>query len=230
VNEVRGTMPGEDEEHARRPDAAVFAVSRPRTKHAVPGGVILALGVGVLAFLGGIAVASSGPAQPPQVARVVASAPAVTDAPPAASRPAESSDPAPVAAVTSGSSAFARRFDPGSLVAGLPGGSTCVTGEPRSKEVPRTRRDGPRLTSQRSWLIWCPVSANRRQTFLLALFDGLVARVPAETYGYSTADAGAGDALFPYAEAPFAGTVAVTADAAGSGLSIAVVLQEWLVQ
>jgi hypothetical protein len=230
VNEVRGTVPVEDQEHARRPDAAVFAVSPTRTNHRVPGGVIVAIAVGALAFLGGIAVASSGPAQPSHVASVTASAPAASDAPPTDSALAAESDPAPAGAATSGSSAFARRFDPRSLVAGLPWGSTCATGEPRSKEVPRTRRDGPRLTSQISWLIWCPVGADRRQTFLLSLFGALVARVPAETYGYSTADAGAGDALFPYAEAPFAGTVAVTADAAGSGFSIAIVLQEWLVQ
>jgi hypothetical protein len=229
-------MPVEEQEQAGRPDAAVFAVSRTRTKHVVPVGVIVALVVGVLAFVGGIAVASSGPAQPPQPARVPASAPAAADGTPAgpsaaALAPAAfPSDPAPAATAPPDSSAFARRFAPGSLVAGLPGGSGCVTGEPRSKEVPRTRRDGPRLTSQRSWLIWCPVSAKRRQAFLLALFDGLVARVPAETYGYSTSVAGAGDALFPYAEAPFAGTVAVTADTAGAGFSIAIVLQEWLAQ
>jgi hypothetical protein len=230
VNEVRGTMPIEGQQTDGRPDAAVFEVSRTRTNHAVPGGVVVALVVGVLAFVGGIAVASSGPVQPPQTARVPASVPAVTDASPAVGRPAGSPDAAPAAAAVPDSSAFARRFAPGSLVSSLPGGSSCVTGEPRSKEVPRTRRDGPRLTSQKSWLIWCPVSANRRQKFMLALFDGLVARVPAETYGYSTANAGAGDALFPYAEAPFAGTVAVTADAAGAGFSIAIVLQEWLAQ
>ena len=234
-------MPDDEQEHARRPDAAVFAVSRPRSSHVVPSGVIVALMVGVLAFLGGIAVASSGPGKPPQAARVSASAPVATGEPPADGTPAgpaaiafapaaSPSDPASDATAAPDSSAFARRFAPGTLVAGLPGGSSCVTGEPRSKEVPRTRLDGPRLTSQRSWLIWCPVKTARRQSFLLALFDGLVARVPADTYGYSTGDAGAGDALFPYAEAPFAGTVAVTADAAGSGFSIAIVLQEWLVQ
>ena len=234
-------MPDDEQEHARRPDAAVFAVSRPRSSHVVPSGVIVALMVGVLAFLGGIAVASSGPGKPPQAARVSASAPVATGEPPADGTPAgpaaiafapaaSPSDPASDATPAPDSSAFARRFAPGTLVAGLPGGSGCETGEQRSKEVPRTRLDGPRLTSQRSWLIWCPVKAAQRQAFLLALFDGLVARVPADTYGYSTGDAGAGDALFPYAEAPFAGTVAVTADAAGSGFSIAIVLQEWLVQ
>jgi len=224
VSEVRGQMPDDEQDYARRPDAAVFPVSRTRSNHVVPSGVIVALMVGVLAFLGGVAVASNGPSQPPQPARVPASVPAVVLAP-----TASPSDPAPPATAPPDSSAFALRFAPGSLVAGLPGGSSCVTGEPGSKEVPRTRRDGPRLTSQRSWLIWCPVRADRRQTFLVALFDGLVARVPAETYGFTTTRAGAGDALLPYAEAPFAGTVAVTADAAGSGFSIAVVLQEWLV-
>ncbi len=234
-------MPDDEYDHAGRPDAAVFAVSRPRSSQAVPGSVIVALAVGVLAFLGGIAVASRGPAQPPQPATVSAGVPAASGVPPADGTPAgpsaiafapaaSPSDLAPSATAAPDSSAFARRFAPGMLVAGLPGGSSCVTGEPRSKVVPRTRLDGPRLTSQQSWLIWCPVTAARRQTFLLALFNELVARVPAQTYGYSTGDAGAGDALFPYAEAPFAGTVAVTADAAGSGFSIAIVLQEWLVQ
>ena len=233
-------MPDDEQEDARRPDAAVFPVSRVRSSHVVPNGVVVALVVGVLAFLGGIGVASSGPVQSPRSALPAASVPAASGAPPADGTPAgppaiafapamSSSGPAPAAASAPDSSAFARGFAPGSLATGLPGGSSCVTGEPRSKEVPRTRLDGPRLTSQRSWLIWCPVKPAQRQTFLLALFDGLVARIPAETYGYSTG-AGAGDALFPYAEAPFAGTVAVTADAAGSGLSIAIVLQEWIVQ
>jgi hypothetical protein len=76
-------------------------------------------------------------------------------------------------------------------------------------------------------MIWCPVAEARRQPFLLAVFDGLVKDVPADTYGYTTATDGSGDALFPYAEAPMAGTVALTANVAGDGFAIAIVLEEW---
>jgi hypothetical protein len=62
---------------------------------------------------------------------------------------------------------------------------------------------------------------------MLAVLEGLVKDVPADTYGYAAGTDGAGDALFPYAEAPLAGTVALTADAAGDGFAIAIVLEEW---
>ena len=113
------------------------------------------------------------------------------------------------------------------MITGLPDGEACVTSDARDKEVPRTRRDGPRLTFQRSWMIWCPVPEDQRQPFLLAVLRQLVKDVPADTYGYAAGINGAGDALFPYAEAPLAGTVALTADAAGDGFAIAIVLEEW---
>jgi hypothetical protein len=53
--------------------------------------------------------------------------------------------------------------------------------------------------------------------------------VPADTYGYGVSSAGSGDALLPYAEPPLAGTVAVTADEAGTGLAVAIVASEWLI-
>jgi hypothetical protein len=76
-------------------------------------------------------------------------------------------------------------------------------------------------------MIWCPVAEARRQPFLLALIEDLVKVVPADTYGYTAATSGSGDALLPYAEAPMAGTVALTANAAGDGFAIAIILEEW---
>ncbi len=127
---------------------------------------------------------------------------------------------------TPGSSAFVRDFRPDALVAGLPYGAGCVTST-RQKEVQRTLRDGPPLTFARSWTTYCPIPADRRQSLLLALIMQLVGEVPADTYGYSANLDGSGDALFPYAEHPLAGTVALTADAAGRGFSIAIVVEEW---
>ena len=69
--------------------------------------------------------------------------------------------------------------------------------------------------------------AAARQAFLVGVFEALRLRVPADTYGYSATGAGGGDALFPYAESPLSGTVAVTADPAGEGFAIAFVLEEW---
>ena len=59
------------------------------------------------------------------------------------------------------------------------------------------------------------------------LFQALRPVIPAETYAYGTTLDGAGNALFPYADRPMAGTVAVHADAAGKGLAIVVVVEEW---
>jgi hypothetical protein len=212
----------------RRRDAAVFAVGPIRRRHAVPRDMLVALVVGVIAFLAGVAVSSGSGAVQPEPSAIPGTPPAVAVAPAEIMSPAASS-PAPTPASTAppGSSAFVRAFAPAVLVTGLPNGRGCVVGQPGTKEVPRTRRDGPRLTFQRSWLIWCPIPPARRQAFLLALFGGLVDRVPADTFGFSTSKGAGGDALFPYGEPPFAGTVAVTADAAGTGLSVAIVLQEW---
>jgi hypothetical protein len=76
-------------------------------------------------------------------------------------------------------------------------------------------------------MAWCPVPEARRQAFLLDVLEGLVDVIPADTFGYSAARTGAGDALFPYAERPLAGTVAVTAGSAGDGYAIAIVVEEW---
>lgn len=206
------------------PGAPVFDVAPVRSRRAVPRAVLAAVVVGVIAFVGGIAVASSGPTQRERLATVPTAAP-ITTAPRSTPRP--TAPPTPGPATAPGSSEFAAGFQPAAMITGLRDGSACSTGAARDKEVPRTRRDGPRMTFQRSWMVYCPVPEEQRQAFLVALFKGLVRAVPADTFGYAAAGVGAGDALFPYSEAPLAGTVAVTADAAGDGFAIAIVLQEW---
>ena len=222
------TDEGQEERHPeRRRQAPVFAVAPVRARHAVSRVAMVGIVIGVLAFVAGIAVASSGPTERalPAVERSAEpSVAAVTPSPAPATAPPTSPSPAGPAA---GSSAFAEGFRPDETIAGLPDGAACVASDTRDKEVPRSRLDGPRLTFQRSWMIWCPVSETRRQPFMLAVLEGLVKDVPADTYGYTAGTDGSGDALFPYAEAPLAGTVALTADAAGNGFAIAIVLQEW---
>jgi hypothetical protein len=226
----------DDERHAeseQRPP--VFAVAPVRTRHAVPREVLVALVVGVIAFVGGMLIATRDTADQARAdARAAASAPVSSQipaspvrppAPNVPSGPPAGTTPASVAAVP-GSSAFVRDFRPDALVTGLPHGADCVTSS-RQKEVPRTLRDGPRMTFARSWTIYCPLKAKSRQSFLLALIMQLVGEVPAETYGYSANLDGSGDALLPYAEYPLAGTVALTADSAGPGFSISIVLEEW---
>jgi hypothetical protein len=228
-------MPGDEgleevhEEHhpERRQQAPVFAVAPVRARHALSRVALIGVVIGVLAFVAGIAVASTGPTERtlPSVERsaspVVA---AVTPTPAPATPPGATPS---LAGPAAGSSAFSRGFQPESMIAGLPDGADCSASDARDKEVPRSRRDGPRLTFQRSWMIWCPVPEDRRQPFLLAVLEGLVKDVPADTYGYAAGIDGSGDALFPYAEVPLAGTVALTADAAGDGFAIAIVLEEW---
>jgi len=62
------------------------------------------------------------------------------------------------------------------------------------------------------------------------VIDALVQRVPSQTYGHSTSALGSGNALFPYAEYPYVGTVTLSADAAGSGFEIVITLEERLGQ
>jgi hypothetical protein len=219
---------GDEERHPeRRQQAPVFSVAPVRARHVLPRAALVGVVIGVLAFVAGIAVASTGPTERvlPPVER--SAAPAVTTASPA---PVQATVPRAIPSPSgppAGSSAFSRGFQPGDMITGLPDGEACVASDARDKEVPRTRRDGPRLTFQRSWMIWCPVPEDQRQPFLLSVLRQLVKDVPADTYGYAAGTTGAGDALFPYAEAPLAGTVALTADAAGDGFAIAIVLEEW---
>ncbi len=234
-----------------RPKAPVFEVAPITARTRVPLIALVGMVVGVLAFVAGIGVASAGPTQRPgrsaDPAAAVASADpvaAVASVEPGASlepsrlasssRPTASAAGPDAAAPTprsslppAGSSAFATSFRPQEIVAATADGAGCSAGEPREQEVPRTRRDGPRLTFQRSWLTWCQVPVERRQAFLVDVFEAMVRVIPADTYGYHAANGGGGDALFPYAQPPLAGTVAVTADAAGEGFVIAVVLEEW---
>lgn len=208
----------DDERHEESAERSpVFRVAPVRSGHALPREVLLAIVVGVLAFLAGIQVAAVGTTD--------RGGPSVLTPTPLATASSIPATPQPVAAPP-GSSAFVRGFQPAALIAGLPGGTGCLTSS-RQKEVPRTLRDGPRLTFLRSWTTFCPVPAERRQSFLLAVIEGLVREVPAETYGYSASTRGSGDALFPYTERPLAGTVALAADAAGPGFEIVIILQEW---
>lgn len=235
----------EDDRRQSLPESpSTFAVAPVRRRHAVPRLVLVALAVGVVAFTGGLVVAGRGSQPPARAAQAsspspsstpgnVSSAGALTAAI-ASTVPAPSVAPgfdAPLAQASPtaapGSSGFITGFDPASIVASVEGGNRCTTAEPLDNDVPRTRRDGPRLTFQRSWMLYCRIDAPDRQAFLIDLFAALQDRVPADTYGYQTTTAGAGDALFPYADQPMAGTVAVHADAAGKGLAVAVVVQEW---
>ena len=212
------------EESVERP--TIFAIAPVRTRNAVSRGGVVAVLVGVAAFLSGIQVGSGGSAAQPQPP-VPPSASSPATAPVTAATPAlTAAAPAPVSAAA-GSSGFVREFRPADLIAELPGGTGCATSSSQL-EVPRTRRDGPRLTFVRSWMTFCPLRAERRQAFLLAVIDGLVRQVPSETLGYFTGIAGPGEALFPYAESPFVGEVTLSADSAGPGLEIVITLEERL--
>ena len=199
--------------------STIFPVAPVRTRNALPRGVAVALAVGALAFLAGIQVGAGG-----------ASVRTLPSTPPPTSPPATPTLAAPrPASAPPGSSAFVRDFAPADLIAGLAGGTGCVTSSGQ-KVVPRTRLDGSRLTFVRSWMTFCPLQAELRQSFLLAVIEELVRQVPSETHGYSTSVRGSGDALFPYAERPFVGSVTLSADAAGPGVEIAIILEERLAE
>jgi hypothetical protein len=233
----------DDREGRLRPDAPVFEVAPVKRRRAVPVLAVVGVVVAVTAFVAGMAAASSGPDT-----RVREAVPSFAVSPPgstlgpngAAADPTPDPTPAPVrpsaAAVAErpgsptpppGSSDFASDFDPADLLADVEGGASCAVSSPLDKEAPRTRADGPRLTFQRSWLIDCPIAAAERQGFLVRLFRALATRVPAETFSYGTTLDGSGSALFPYAEQPMAGTVAVHAGGVGRRLAVVVTIEEW---
>ncbi len=237
----------DDRDERRRLDAPVFEVAPVARRSALNPRLVLIAVVAVAAFVGGLAVASGGPAARSGVlnaeGQVVSAPPDLTDASPAeagatrppatpgATRPPATPDatpdPRPLRTAAPGSSAFVAGFDPGRIIAAVAGGTSCEAGDALGKEVPRTRADGPRMTFQRSWLVYCTVPPPDRQSFLIRLFKVLKTTIPAETFAYGTTLQGAGDALFPYAERPMAGTLALHADAAGKGLAIVVILEEW---
>jgi hypothetical protein len=219
-----------------RPGTARFDAAPVRATSRVPRAVLLVAVTAVLAFVAGTAVAGpaeSGPtasrsaptASPSLVA--VGVAPDPTPGQSAATTGAP--DPGAAVSPVAGTSAFLAGFEPEALLPAAPGERPCQVGEPRDKVVPRTRRDGPRLTFQRTWVAWCPLAEADRQAYLVDVFTALARTVPADTYGYSADGDGGGDALLPYAEPPLAGTIAVAADAAGRGLAIAIVAEEWVV-
>jgi hypothetical protein len=244
----------DDREERLRPDAPVFDIEPVSRRRGVPVVVVVALVVAVAAFVGGLVAASPSPdgvtrqaaasiaastGEPtlagdettgdPASSDRAAGVPALADP---TSAPAQPTMPAAAGGRGSptpppGSSAFVAAFDPATVLADVPGSARCEVGSALEKQAPRTRVDGPRLTFQRSWLVYCQIPAADRQAFLVDLFQAMRPVVPADTYAYGTTLDGAGNALFPYADRPMAGTVAVHADAAGRGLAIVVVIEEW---
>jgi hypothetical protein len=214
--------------------SVVFPVAPVAARRVVPRSLLVALVVGGLAFFAGLQVGAWGSADrtrssvTPPVPSPSAAAIVVTPSATAAPESLATDPPAP-APSTPGSSDFVRGFRPPDLIAGVPGATGCTT-TPGQLEVPRTRRDGPRMTFIRSWMTWCPIPDGERQSFVLGVIDAIVGRAPESTYGFSTAATGSATALLPYAEGPYAGTVTLSADAAGTGLAIAVVLEERLAQ
>ena len=228
-------------DHGRGDDAdgaPIVAVAPVRPRRTGPRTLLVAVLVGGLAFFAGMQVGAWGAsaASPPRSdpsATPPASAPAIGDAEPSAPVPTASLGLAPTPVSTPvpdppGSSAFVAGFDPAVLIAGVSSGPACVTTSGRALEVPRTRLDGPRMTFVRTWMARCPVPEAERQSFVLAVVDALVRAVPSDAYAFSTAARGSGEALLPYAEGPYVGTVTLSADDAGDGLGIAVVLEERL--
>jgi len=226
-------QPGEERGGGARFDAAPV-----QTRWRVPRVTVVVVATAVVAFFAGIAwtgpvdtlpaPADSRPPATDSLDDALLSAAPVVPASPMTAPGAPGDDAAPPA--VAGASTFLAGFDPATVLPPTPDGRWCRIGGPRDKLVPRTRRDGPRLTFQRSWVAWCPLAAADRQTYLVEVFARLPPAVPAETYGFSAGLDGGGDALLPYAEPPFAGTVSIAADEAGRGLAIAVVAEEWVVE
>jgi hypothetical protein len=180
--------------------------------------VLIALGVGVIAFAVGLHVGgapSSGPAA------IVATSPQPT---PSAGASTALTNPAVASVVPFASppgwSDFVRTFDATRVIEALPGGATCVGGSPGTWIAPSTGTD-PDGTFVKTWLTSCPIALAQRDAFLSQVV-GAIAPVDNPIRD----GAGGVMAVTPYEEGGFVGSVALTARASADGLEIAITLEE----
>lgn len=201
----------EQEDRDERPGVVpVSAVIPGQVKPTLPRVVVVSLLVGIIAFLAGLQLGRA------DTAEVAPSTPSPSASPLSAS-------PTPVFEPSD----FAISFEPQRLMLGLADGAGCVThvaGAPG--------RDGPQTdrTLVRVWLTSCPIEAKKRGPFLDGLFSAMEEQIPNSTNSSSSDPEGMSIADFAYAQGSSVGTVTLAADAYGSGLVIAITIQERLLQ
>jgi hypothetical protein len=213
-------MPANPPGEAGREDQSLVVSVAPVTAgRAIPMPIrvlVLVLVVGGIAFLAGSNV-GAGPA---------VGIPEPTAMPsPSSVSPSPSSSTTASAPAWRGLSDFAFTFAflPERLIAGLPGGSGCVT---RSGAVPGHTASSAGRTLVVVWLSTCPIQPGRRASFLSQLLAALAREIPNSRANTSREDNGISVTDFGYAQGASTGTVTVVADPAGRDLVISMTLEE----
>lgn len=202
------------------PVAPVAPVVRERVGPALPRVVVVALVVGVAAFMAGILLGSGPRTGVPLPSTPAASPPTSAPASPSTVPSAAAS---PVTAPPS-TSEFVRRFRPQAVIAGLSGGgAACAT---HTLSVPGFSGAGYVRPLIRVWTAFCPLAANKRAQFVDRLTIALQRQVPFQSGSFSSGDGGRTLVHYAYTQGSFAGTVTLVTDAAGGGLAIAITLEE----
>ena len=178
--------------------------------------IVVACVVGAIAFLAGAQLGAGRASGVPEPAATPAPAPS------AASSPAPSSG-TPSLSHLQGVSDFAFAFRPQALIAGLPGGTTCIT---QSGAVPGHGGSAAGRSLVVVWLSSCAMQSSRRASFVDQLFNALERSLPNARANTSRDDHGITVTDFGYRQGASTGSVTLVADAAGRDLVISITLVE----
>ena len=189
-----------------------------RRSRRLPVSVLVALGLGAIAFALGLHV---GGAPSGGTAAVAATSPRPTPSAGASTTPTNPAiaSGAPVSSPPLWSD-YVRIFDPTKVIEALPGGFTCGDVAPGTWIAPRTGTD-PDETFVKTWLMSCQIAPAQQDAFLSQVVEAIA---PVD---HPIRDGAGGImAVTPYEEGGFVGSVALTTRASADGIEIAVTLEE----
>jgi hypothetical protein len=181
----------------------------------LPRVVVVAVVVGVLAFVAG---ARLGPGPAP-----VEPSPTASPVGPSATSSASPAPTEPPVSAGQETSEFVRTFRPQEAIAGIPGSAGCTTRVWSVAGFPVPR---PSPTLVRVWMADCPIDAARRAQFFTDLTIVLERQIPFGTMSSSADLRGMTVAYYPYTTGPFVGQVTGAAAPAGRGLGVTITLEE----
>ena len=180
--------------------------------------IVVACIVGAIAFLAGAQLGAGRASGVPEPAATPAPAPS------AASSLAPSSGTPSLSHLQGVSDfAFAFAFRPQALIAGLPGGTTCIT---QSGAVPGHSGSAAGRSLVVVWLSACAMQSSRRASFQDQVFHAMERSLPNARANTSRDDHGITVTDFGYRQGASTGSVTLVADAAGRDLVISITLVE----
>ncbi len=197
------------------PVGPVVPIRRPR---ALPLVVIVAILVGTAAFVVGLQLGATRPAD----TRPAFVPPAPTATPPALAVSPSASSATDARSGPPYASAFADAFQPPDLFARFVGGAGCVSHNEQTQEA----IGDAEYVLERRWTTFCPVAASSQVALVNGLIAALDEQMPASPRAETSTGPDSTLALYPYTQNRFVGTVSLSAEAAGSGFQIVISLQE----